>query len=61
VKKEYGEQWKAEFMRRMYPCYNPPSAEGFKRWVKRFTTQLGIPRRHEDAEINRLIGELMAR
>ncbi len=61
IKGECGERWMAEFMRRMYPNYKPPSAEGFKRWIKRLTTQLGIPRYQDDPAIKRLLDELTAR
>lgn len=54
-----GNQWKAEFMRLMYPESKAISAKGFDDLIKRLTQgPWGTSRWHEDPELAQLIEEL---
>lgn len=57
-----GGQWKAEFMRLMYPECKAANAKGFDDLIKRLTQgPWGSPKLKKDVEIKRLLDELTAR
>lgn len=57
-----GGQWKAEFMRLMYPECKAANAKGFDDLIKRLTQgPWGSPKLRDDADITRLLDELSAR
>jgi len=59
VKTYKGGQWRAEFMRCLYPNYKAQNAKGLKDVIKRFTHgPWGDPSWESDPEIRRLIREL---
>jgi transcriptional regulator with PAS, ATPase and Fis domain len=54
-----GDQWKAEFMRLMYPHCKAQNAKGFSDLIKRLTQgPWGDPKAAEDAQLSRLLREL---
>jgi len=56
-----GRQWKAEFMRLVYPHCKAQNAKGFSDLIRRLTKgPWGEPRAAEDPEIAKLITELMS-
>ncbi len=56
-----GRQWKAEFMRLVYPHCKAQNAKGFSDLIKRLTKgPWGEPRTTDDPEMAKLIAELMS-
>ena len=53
-------QWKAEFMRLMYPHYKAASAKGFGDLIRRLKGPWGEPRVTGDEEFARLLAELQS-
>ena len=55
-----GDQWKAEFMRLMYPECRAANAKGFTDLVKRLTQgPWGDPRWRDDPQLNQMLSELI--
>ena len=56
-----GSQWKAEFMRLMYPECKAANAKGFNDLIRRLTNgPWGLPRWVEDKDVAQLLNELRA-
>jgi DNA-binding NtrC family response regulator len=61
IQRYKGKQWKAEFMRLMYPEYKAQSAKGFDDLVRRITHgPWGSSKMRTDLEFRQAIAELMA-
>lgn len=60
VKSYKGNQWKAEFMRLMYPENKAPSAKGFNDLIRRLTNgPWGEPNLNNDPELKKLLEQLL--